>query len=560
MENKVLQFDNSIERYRSLAFNRLDNEDYIGALDMLFSALNKEYSLEIIKDIAVVYANMELYELSNRYWFTYLHKAKKEDIGIALEEIAFNYFYMDNLWASSYYFNKKIEFDGQISRDNIPDEIVKHFAESIDIKDKYKIAYPFEETDYTEELKKGRTAIALGDLRTAKKTFKKVPKKSPQGFEAEKELAVAEFLSGDVEKGIEITRKLIIENGESCALLCNLSSMYKSKEDKEKALYYYKKALTYPKKQEEDTYKLATCALENEDHEKAVELLTEILKERGLDVRLTHLYGLALLNCGKLTEGAKELNELYRIDPTNLTNKYFANLANKMVDGVDTKGLTPFLYNGEIPYKEGNKRLSIIGKVVEYDQLAREKELKKPYVNESVKWGLEMGEEEVAKACIFILSSSTNKENIKYLLDKLLDDEFSADVKSIIIFMLVLAGCKNKMGVVSGGYYTTFKPKKLPFENEEKGKPFETAYALCLSRLAFTGFNSFNQLAIEINKAYKTLKNYENIENLTKEIAVVCTILSDSKKINTHSACRIFNAKEDRVKEILNYIKSRDLL
>lgn len=560
MESKVLQFDNSIERYRSLAFNRLENEDYIGALDMLFSALNKEYSLDVIKDIAVVYANMELYELSNRYWFIYLHKAKKEDIGIALEEIAFNYFYMDNFWASSYYFNKKIEYDGQISRDNIPDEIVNHFAEATDIKDRYKIVYPFEETDYSEELKKGRTAIALGDLRTAKKLFQKVPKKSPQGYDAEKELAVTEFLSGDVEKGIEITRKLILEKGESCALLCNLSSMYKSKEDNDKALYYYKKALTYPKKQEEDSYKLATCALENEDHEKTVELLTEILKERGLDVRLTHLYGLALLNCGKLVEGAKQLNQLYRIDPTNLTNKYFANLANKMVDGLDTKGLTPFLYNGEIPYKEGNKRLSIIGKVVEYDQPAREKELKKPYVNESVKWGLEMGEEEVAKASIFILSSSSNKENVKYLLDKLLDDEFSADVKSIIIFMLVLGGCKNKIGVVSGGYYTSFKPKKLPFELEEKAKPFETAYALCLSRLAFTGFNSFNQLAIEINKVYKLLKNYEDIDNLTKEIAVVCTILSDSKKINTHSACRIFNAKEDRVKEILKHIKSRDLL
>ena len=226
---------------------------------------------------------------------------------------------------------------------------------------------------------------------------------------------MAEFLAGDVEKAIEITRKLIVENGESCVLLCNLSSMYKAQKDEDKARYYYQKALTYQQNSEVDTYKLATCALENEDHFKAVELLTEILKERNLDVRLMHLYGVALLNCGKLVEGEKVLNELCRIEPTNLTNKYFANLAYKLLNGADTKGVNPpFMYNGEIPYKEGNKRLGLIGKIVEYDQSSREKELKKPYVLESVQWGLDMGEEEVAKACIFILSSSTNKNNIKF--------------------------------------------------------------------------------------------------------------------------------------------------
>ncbi len=555
MENKVLQFDNNVERYRSLANIRLEKEDYIGALDMLFSALNKEFSLDVLEDIANVYSDMGLYELSNKYWFLFLDKAPQERKGTAYEELAFNYFYLENVWVSGYYFNKKLETGEMLNRDSIPEEIIKYYKEENDNKANYKIAYPFNETNYTKELKEGRVAIALGDIRGAKNTLKSIPKKSPQGIDAETEVGICELLEGNVEKAIEITRNLIMEHGESCVLLCNLSSMYKAKKEDDKAQYYYKKALTLYNKTEEETHKLGTCALENNDHFKAVELIYEILKENPYEIKLKFLYGVALLNCGKIEEGAKELNETNRIEPTNLTFNYFSKLANQMLNGLDTKGYTPFLYNGEIPYKEGNKRLSLIGKVVEYDSAMREKELKNAYVKESVKWGLDMGEDEVAKACIFMLSSSKDPKNVRYLLNKLIDDEYSLDLKSLIIYMLILGEYKKKIGVVSSGYYLSFKPKKFAFEKEKNGDVFFTAYALCLSRLVFVNFTSFNQLAILINRAYSALKDYDGIEKLSKEISVVCTILSDTRKLKIGSTCRLFNANEEIVKELLKKLE-----
>ena len=108
MEENLLLFDKSVSRYRKLADECSEREDFLGALRYLTSAKNIDpKDLGVIMDIADAYADAGLLELSNKYWFLYLDSAPKDKVAVAYEELAINYFYMDNFWASSYYFHKK---------------------------------------------------------------------------------------------------------------------------------------------------------------------------------------------------------------------------------------------------------------------------------------------------------------------------------------------------------------------------------------------------------------------------------------------------------------------
>ena len=94
-------FDKNIERFRTLADERAEKEDFLGALKFLLSARNIDpENLGIISDIADLYADTGLLELSNKFWFLYLNKAPKEKRALAYEELAINYFYLVALyWA-----------------------------------------------------------------------------------------------------------------------------------------------------------------------------------------------------------------------------------------------------------------------------------------------------------------------------------------------------------------------------------------------------------------------------------------------------------------------------
>ena len=78
--NKVLLFDKSEDRYVKLADKRIEEKDYVGALALLFSAMEKSSNYEIYAKIARVYSEIEQYELSNKYWFKYMYSAPKDKL------------------------------------------------------------------------------------------------------------------------------------------------------------------------------------------------------------------------------------------------------------------------------------------------------------------------------------------------------------------------------------------------------------------------------------------------------------------------------------------------
>ena len=174
--SEILEFKKDQNIYIKLAEERAVKGDLTGALGFLFTAKAISETPEIIAKIADIYSEMGTPEMSNKYWFYYLDKAPKDKVTIAFEELAINYFYLDDFLCSSYYFHEKLTRDGVIAKEGLDPEIIEFFSGEELKNNAYHIAYPFERADFSYEIKQGKRALSVGDFERAVKVFSAIPK------------------------------------------------------------------------------------------------------------------------------------------------------------------------------------------------------------------------------------------------------------------------------------------------------------------------------------------------------------------------------------------------
>ncbi len=551
-DGKILTSENNVSLMRRLADTRIERGDYVGALGFLFRVLENEDNLDVIMDIADVYADAEMYELSNKFWFIYLSKAPEERQGVAYEELGINFFYMDNLYLSSYYFHKKIAVDGYLSHDGLDKEIADYFSDIVSPRDGYKIAYPPERTDYTNAIKEAKRATVMSDYATAERLLSSVPEGCPQYGEALGELAMLKFIMGDTDGGIEVSRKHLNSLGDNLTAYSNLSSFYFYKHDLDKSRYYYINALCQPLGDDViDYYKLATCSLEQGEHEKATELMSRIIRERLYDTNIRYLYGLALINCGKYELAAEELSFLSRLKPWDNNLKYYASLASKLQNNGDKNGLLPLEYFDGLPEKEETKRLATLKKLPNIDKGKLNRALKDDYVFECVTWGLRSSEESVSKLCVLILITCSLKKATDALNEVLIDPDAPLHIKEIVLYVLVINGTKKSLPLVKLNFFTKVKPKKLRFEKMPDCEVYFIAYSLCFSRLAFSSVTNLDKIAFSAERVFKRLSALIPPDQLaTEELAALIASECGYKEIHEKSVTKIFGADKNKYKKL----------
>ena len=262
---KVILLDKNVKPYRKIADSFAENENFLRALEFLLSAKNISFNLDVIVDIADLYADMGLLELSNKYWYIYLDKAPKDKVSVAYEELAINYFYMDNYLASSFYFHQKLSVDGFINKEGLGQEILDFFSGEELKRSAYRVVYPFDKADFSFDKKRAKRAISVGAFSEAVKILKDIPEEC-RDEETSGDLAVSLFMSDELDEAEKVCRYSLLAHGENVTAYCNLSTVFDMKEDLDNSEFYYRKALSVMKGDKGEVYKIATCSIEREDH------------------------------------------------------------------------------------------------------------------------------------------------------------------------------------------------------------------------------------------------------------------------------------------------------
>ncbi len=554
-DEKILICDNDVDRFIRLADARIERGDNIGALGFLFRALEVSEDLQVIIDIADIYADMEMYELSNKFWFIYLSKAPQGKEGIAYEELGINFFYMDNLLMSGYYFHKKLDTDGYLTQEGLDKDIAEYFSEVISSRDCYKIAYPPERTDYSDAIKEAKRSIVVGDYATAERYFESVPAGCPQYSNALNELAMLKFVRGDIDGGIELARKHLNECGENLCAYANLSSMYFYKRDADKSRYYYNQAISLPVLDSLEYYKLATCSLEQGEHQKALLYLEKILKERPYEINIRYLYALALTNCGKYELAFDEFSYLTRLKPWDGNLKFYSSLVKKLSVSGDKDDILPLEYVDSLPSHEELRRLAVINGLPRLERDKINRALKNQDVFECVFWGIVGQEENVSKLCALALSSSSLKKAEKAIAEILVDPDAPLQVKEILLYIYVIYGNKKPVSVVKVNCFDKVRPRKLRFEKTPDCEVFFAAYSMCFSRLAMTSIKNLDKIAFSAERVFKKLYGAIPQDQIgTNELCVLIAKECGYKELSEKKAMELFSpdkAKYNNLKSLM---------
>lgn len=558
MQGKILNFNKNVDRYMQLSTKKAEQGDLTASLGFLFSALTscEKDRYKIFEKIADTYGDMGLLSLANAYWFRYLEVCPEDKRTLAYEQLAINYFYADNFFASSYYFHLKLSTDGFISQENLDEEVLEFFNQSIDKKNAYHVAYPFDKADWSFTTKMAKRALASGDFVKAEKIYSKIPKEC-MTEEVSGEYAVTLFLNKKDKKMIEVCNESLRRNGENITAYCNLASLYYAKKDYEKSSYYYTQAINLNKGDIEDAYKLTTCAMEQGDHLTTNVCLQKILAERTYDVSMSYFYAVSQANLGNFADSARSFCEILRIYPQDVIVRFYAEyLSNLAENGNDYKNILPISYTKELP-KEIAKSYRKKIRDLYNDPKKISSQLKKQEVKAVMEWGLVQDNLEYAKNVVFILTNCDTAWAEKLLLDSLMNVDVSGEVKRAIISMLVLMGHKEKLPVVANDFFVVVKPRKVVFENKLDGDIFMIAYATCLSRMAFWNIDAFDKVAFSMNKIYKKLGDTVVLTGITaEELGALCICISKIEHLdNPDYVCSFFDARVQIVKEHLELFK-----
>lgn len=552
MESRVIKFETGADTYRRLAGALADDDKFTEALGLLFSALKKfPKDGGVITDIGDIYADMSLWELSNKFWFYYLATQPKEKAGVAYEELGINYFYLDNLFAAGYYFHLKLATDGSFSREDFGDEI-NDFLNNVqnDLKE-FRIVYPYERADYSLNKKLAKKAYALGDYDAASAVYSAIPHQCLTEDDGG-ELAVSLFMCGDDDEVLKVCKNSLIDHGENLTAYCNLCALYNARGDADKSAYYYKKALSLRKFDKDEPYKLIPCALEQHDHDTAIRCIEDILADRPSDPWMLLFYGFALANVGRFTKAAEQFNAAYRvapyIRPLGFYAEYFRNAAKGEFS--DDKKLLPLEYVRGYQPKTVNRFKRIIKNE---DLLVPPDFDKKPETLRAYIWGVLEGNDEIAKKCALSLAMSKNPAAQNALDETLLDPAVSDSRKSLIVFMYTLFEIKGSFGAVASDCFVKIKAGKLVLKGKPLDQEFRSAYALAVSKSVFAGFIDFNKLVFCANALYKD--RYEEVaanEFSQGEIAALILVFCKDKRLSdVKKACKLFDVQEKRIKDFI---------
>ena len=561
MEEKIIEFNKDASIYCALAGEHADSGRYERALSLLFSAKSIEPdNLEVLTLIADCYADMGLIELSNKYWFLYLDKTPKEGVSVAYEELAINYFYLDDFWASSYYFHKKLDTDGFISKEGLSKEIIDFFSGEERRRESYKIVYPFDRADFFPEKKRAKHAITMCAFEDADKILSNIPEECLDE-DAVGDISVSRIMRDDLEGAEEACRRSIKLHGDNVTAYCNLSTVYDMREDLKKSEYYYKKALACAKGSKDESYKIATCAIERGDHLTAYKAVQDILVERPYEVPMRFFFALAKANTGDYEGALEELKKAYMTDPEDRVVKYYLDYITGIVCGKgDKDNLLPFKYVKDIPEpvkKAWVKKLKTLIKQPEKIVSA----IKKPEWQEILTFGTYSSDGEFMRDCVYLLSLSKSAYAKNLMLTALMDSVASDELKRVIIYVLIADGYKERFGVVIGSFYLKIKPRKILCEKDElNGALFSSAYALCMSKVAMLDLVSMDKIGKACDKVYRKLKNkVSHAEVSNEEIAAL--ILSECKYdkfSEDRVVLRMFSVSKNKLKTLKKLMESDD--
>ncbi len=518
MDEKVVRFDLSAETLIGLAEKKLDEKDYVGALRILRKSVEEngatadEYAV-----FADIYDEMELFENAVNYWFRFLDVCAEDEVVDGYEGLAACFYNMGNERQAIYYYNLMLQDKYVSAENNI--EMGELFSEPA--KKRFRIVYPPEEADYSEELDEGLSALRSGDFAKSDEIFSAVPQGASCYGAARNFYALSKLMQGNAEEAEAVCRARLAEDGEDVSVLATYAAALTELGRKEESRRTAQKLASLPAASADELYKIATVCCENGLYGEAYEKFCILEEQVRYDLTLLYFKAVAAFKDGRIKESLAGFAKIVDIYPDAAVARYYFGEIRRFAEEGGEPPETGFFYR--VPQKERETRVKFMAALCELPQPTLRAFLQEADIGEYIDWSLDEADGADAELMLLGIRLAVKAGMDEKVRDIMLDCSVNDVLKPECLRLLCERNKPFEAGVVIADIYRNAAFYKLEVGRTRRAK-FIEAYALAFSRFAFLSGEDCTRYKEGAESIYAALEREEKLTLASDAASLACAI------------------------------------
>lgn len=518
MDEKVVKFDLSAETLLDLAEKKLDGKDYIGALRILRKSVEKNgASADEYAVFADIYDEMEIFEYAVNNWYKFLDVCAEEEAVDAYEGLAACYYNMGNERQAVFYHNIMMN-DRFVTPENgfeMSGLISSH------ARRRFRIVYPPEEADYSEELEEGLRALRGGEYAEADGVFSAVPEGASCYASAQNFLALSKLMQGDTQAAETICKARLAQDENDIAVMSTYAAVLTEQGRTDESRAVARRLAAMPATVADELYKIATVCCENKLYDEAYEKFCILEKQVSYDLTLLYFKAVAAFKSGRVKESLADFAKIIDIYPDAAVARYYFGEIRRFGEEGGTPPETGFFYR--VPASERETRIRLLSALSEVPLAELDAFLERTDITEYLEWCFDEADGADAELMLLGLRLAVRARMDDFVRDILLDSTVNDVVKLEGLRFLAERNKDFEAGVVISDIYRCASFQKLSVGRTRRGK-FVAAYALCFARFAFITDEGCGPYKLAAERIYAALDREGRLSLASDAESLACAI------------------------------------
>lgn len=432
-QRKVIPFDQSGQFYYRKAKKHINNNNYLGAVNLYRKAIEKEpHNIEYLLELAEVFTEMGCFDQSSRILFSILQKEKdRVDCYFGL---GCNFLGMQDYDRAIECFEKYLDIDPNGVYSEEARDLLDVLEEYEYYEDSYNIFDSDAESIY-DLAAEGKYLLDRGEYKKAISKLEKVVKLNPTLTFVKNNLSLAYFCDGKINKAIETSLEVLAMDPQNIHANCNICLFINERDGSESSKKYLDKIVNFKTQDPEELHKIAVTLCELKEHRLANRVLKQLLQYKPYDIRVLHYVAVSHFNLREYKEAIKHWTKISKIDPDNAISDYYIRLAQEYAANKDSS--REIFYHFQVPYDEILRRIKELNNILKLD----ERELLIRWRNDDnlinlLRWGLGLNDDLIKKAIINVVASFNDSKAEEFLREFLLMVNESEELKTEALGLL----------------------------------------------------------------------------------------------------------------------------
>lgn len=556
MDKKEIKFDLSADALLDMADARIEEGDLLAALRLLHKSIElygpaaDEYA-----SLADVYDEMEMFEESAGCWFRYLDVCAEEEMVDGYEGLAACFYNMGNERCASYYYRKMLADKYLSPANNI--EMGELFGQRT-VRPSFKVVWPPESADYSEEIDEGLKAVRTGDFKKAEECFEEVHENSPYRAAAMNYLAVTCLLAGEPERAEQTCRGILEKDPDNVQALSTYAAVLTELDRPQESRAVAEKLAKLPADNADELYKIATVCCENKLYEEALEKFRILEGMVGYDRTLLFFKAVAAFRAGKTQESLAAFGKILDITPSAAVARFYFRAVRKWAEEGGEPPETSFFYR--LPRAEREVRVNLLAALIKMKQAELRAYCRESDLMELFEWCFDEADGQDAELQLLGVAAAVRCKYVGFVRGILLDTRVSDPIKVEALRTVCLKNRSFTCSIVLGDIYREVAFTRLE-AGREKHRRFVEAYANCFARFAVPGDSDGEVFRRAAERIYAALASRGQLDAADDANSLACAVCLAAVGADAKTARRILHLMDGNmanVARILSTLRDAD--